>query len=165
MTAPVAHNAGDGGDDRRGETPTERLDRNWDELLQELRVTQTGVQVLTGFLVTLPFQARFATLTGAQRSLYLVVLLLSATATGLIIAPVSAHRILFRRHRKATLVTMGDVASKAGLAVLAVAVAGVVLLVFDVVLGAGAAAVAAAATLAFYVGAWLVVPLLLRRER
>ena len=152
-------------DDGRGETSNARLDRNWEELLQELRVTQTGVQVLTGFLVTLPFQARFATLSGPQRTLYLVVLVLSATATGLIIAPVSAHRILFRRRRKATLVTMGDVASKAGLAVLAVAVAGVVLLVFDVVVGAGAAAVAAAATLTFYVVAWLVVPLLLRRER
>ena len=91
--------------------------------------------------------------------------MLSATSTGLIIAPVSAHRILFRRRRKATLVTMGDMASKAGLAVLAVAVAGVVLLVFDVVVGAGAAAVAATATLGFYVVAWLVVPLLLRRER
>ena len=68
-------------DDGRGRPSNERLDRNWEELLQELRVTQTGVQVLTGFLVTLPFQARFTTLTGPQRTLYLVVLLLSATAT------------------------------------------------------------------------------------
>ena len=139
------------------------MDRNWDELLQELRVTQTGVQILTGFLLTLPFQARFSDLTTGQRRLYLLVLCLSTVATGLIIAPVSAHRILFRRRRKGALVRMGDWSSKAGLAVLAVAVTGVVLLVFDVVLGSTAATVAAGVTFTFFVIVWLVLPLTLRR--
>jgi hypothetical protein len=151
-------------DDGRSETPTERLDRNWNELLQELRVTQTGVQILTGFLLTLPFQARFSRLSAFDRHLYLVVLLLAATATALLIAPVSAHRILFRRRRKATLVTLGDVSAKVGLSVLALTVAGVVLLVFDVVLGLEPAVVTSVATLGLIVGLWLGVPLLLRRN-
>jgi len=114
-------------------------------------------------LLTLPFQSRFPDLTTGQRNLYLLVLALSTVATGLIIAPVSAHRILFRHRRKGALVRMGDWASKAGLAVLAVAVTGVVLLVFDVVVGRTAATVAAAATFSFFVVVWLLVPLALRR--
>src|SRR3954471_17419414 len=82
---------------RRG-TPTARLDRNWGDLLQELRVVQTGVQLLTGLLLTVPFQARFGDLTGPQRVLYLVVFSLSASSPGLLIAPVALHRALFRQH-------------------------------------------------------------------
>src|SRR3712207_4786869 len=81
--------------DGRHETPAERSDRNWNGLLQELRVTQTGVQILTGFLLTLPFQERFEDLDGYQRTLYLVLVLLAILTTGLITAPVSLHRILF----------------------------------------------------------------------
>src|SRR5690606_22121652 len=73
-----------GGD--RHETPTERLDRNWNEILQELRVTQTGIQILTGFLLTVPFQSRFADLTATQRVVYLVLVLLAAVTTGLMVA-------------------------------------------------------------------------------
>src|SRR5215211_3548051 len=91
-----------------GESERERINRNWDELLQELRVTQTGVQILTGFLLTLPFQQRFALLDQFQVAVFCVAVLLSATATALIVAPVSYHRLLFRQRRKALLVSASD---------------------------------------------------------
>ena len=83
---------GDGGDPRpeRHETPAERMDRNWNELLQELRVTQTGVQILSGFLLTLPFQSRFAELDGQQRTIFLVAVALSTIATALLVSPASS---------------------------------------------------------------------------
>src|SRR5690349_5468234 len=89
-------------DDRvgRDETPLERADRDWNELLQELRVVQTGVQLLTAFLLTLPFTQRFAELDPVHVNLFVGVVLLAATATGLLIAPVSLHRHLFRQRRK-----------------------------------------------------------------
>src|SRR3954469_6477486 len=88
----------------RGETPLQRLDRNWADLLQELRVVQTGVQLLTGFLLTLPFQSKFDELSDAQQAVYLTTVALSVAATGFLIAPVAAHRILFRRHARHVLV-------------------------------------------------------------
>jgi len=95
--------AGTGGY-RREEDEAERLDRNTNELLQELRVAETGVQVLFAFLLTLVFQARFDTTTLVERRVYFGTLLLSAAAVCLLIAPVSIHRLLFRQHRKPQIV-------------------------------------------------------------
>ncbi|QTE31486.1 sodium:proton antiporter [Pengzhenrongella sicca] len=134
------------------------MDRNWNELLQELRVTQTGAQILTGFLLTLPFQQRFADLTSFQRGVYLALVLLAALTTGLIVAPVSLHRVLFRRHLKSQLVTAADHLALVGLAALALAVAGTTLLVFDVVVGRVAALVAGGGVLVMLAIFWLVVP-------
>ena len=86
--------------DGRDETPLERLDRNWDELLQELRVTQTGVQILTAFLLTVPFTNGFSQLDGFQRDCYLVVLCGSVLTTALLMAPVAYHRVLFRQRQR-----------------------------------------------------------------
>src|SRR6201993_1970983 len=83
----------------RSETEAQRLDRNWVSLLQELRVVQTGVQLLTGFLLTLPFQQRFDILNTTMRVIYLVTVGCSVAATILLEAPVAMHRLLFRRHR------------------------------------------------------------------
>ena len=83
----------------RDETEAERLDRNWSSLLQELRVAQTGVQLLTGFLLTLPFQQRFTELDGTMRTMYLITVACSIGSTVLLVAPVGMHRVLFRRHR------------------------------------------------------------------
>jgi hypothetical protein len=88
----------------RGETELERLDRNWNSLLQELRVVQTGVQLLTGFLLTLPFQQRFDVLGEHMRVVYLATVGFSVGATVFLIAPVAMHRLLFRRHRLQVLV-------------------------------------------------------------
>src|SRR5436305_7711810 len=89
----------------RSETETQRLDRNWNSLLQELRVVQTGVQLLTGFLLTLPFQQRFNVLDPPMRNLYLATVGCSVGATVLLVAPVGMHRLLFRRHRLQVLVS------------------------------------------------------------
>src|ERR1700712_4015200 len=84
----------------RNETTVQRLDRNWTDLLQELRVVQTGVQFLTGFLLTLPFQQRFWQLSSRQHDLYLASVSASVVATAFLQAPVSVHRALFRRHQR-----------------------------------------------------------------
>src|SRR3954462_12404947 len=81
----------------RNETGMQRLDRNWAELLQELRVLQTGVQLLTGFLLTLPFQSRFATLSAFDQPVYLLPVALAVASPGWLIAPVGLPRGLFRR--------------------------------------------------------------------
>jgi hypothetical protein len=146
----------------RHETPTERLDRTWDELLQELRVTQTGVQLLAGFLLTLPFQQRFAEITQQQRIAYLVALGSAILATTLLVAPVSAHRLMFRRHAKAQLVGLADLSARAGLSTLAVSVTSATFLIFDVVVGRGAALTAVTVAVVVFVVNWLVVPLVVR---
>ena len=109
------------------ETKAEQLDRNWGELLQELRVTQTGVQLLTGFLLSLPFQQRFALATHQERVIYLCVVLLSSCAC--VLAPVSMHRIVFRHHEKGPLVASASLMAQAGLASLGVALSGVAMLI------------------------------------
>ncbi|WP_169166067.1 DUF6328 family protein [Cellulomonas taurus] len=149
--------------DGRRETVDERMDRNWNELLQELRVAQTGVQILTGFLLTVPFQSRFTELDGYQRSVCLVLVVLAITATALIVAPVSLHRVLFRRHRKESLVAHADRLAQAGLAALALVLGGSALLLFDIVLGRAAGVVAGATVLLVLAVLWVVVPVRLAR--
>ena len=137
----------------------QRLDRNWGELLQELRVVQTGVQLLTGFLLTLPFQARFAALTPGQRRLYLGVLTLSTVATVLLVAPVPAHRLLFRQHERELLVTLGHRCALVGCALLGFAVAGVAVLMFQLVESDTAGWLAGGGLLATMLLLWVVLPL------
>jgi hypothetical protein len=145
-----------------GESPEERRNRNWAEILQEIRVAQTGVQLLTAFLLAIPFQSRFTSLTDAQEWLYLAVVLLSVTATGLLVMPVSLHRAMFRKKEKETLVRMANRIAQAGLATFALAVAGVVLLVFDVTKGMPAGVIAAGAALVFLSVLWALVPAITR---
>jgi O-antigen/teichoic acid export membrane protein len=150
-------------EDARHETPTERLDRNWADLLQEVRVVQTGVQFLTGFLLTLPFQQRFAQLTAEQKGLYLATAAASVVATAFLQAPVSVHRALFRRHQRRRAVLVAHRTAVVGIAFLAAAVVGVVTMIFDVVAGTAVAAVAAAATAVLLTTLWLALPWSLRR--
>jgi len=152
--------------EERHETPAERLDRNWSELLQELRVTQTGIQILTGFLLILPFQARFATVSPFLVGVFLAAVLLAALATALVLAPVAAHRLLFRRHEKDVLVNLGGAMAKAGLICLAVTVGLVATLVVGVVVSETAGIVTGICALLAFALLWVVVPLSLsRRER
>jgi hypothetical protein len=141
----------------------ERLIRNWNELLQELRVMQTGVQILTGFLLTVPFSARFHTLEHHQRMLYLGVLVAAVLTTCVIVAPVAYHRILFRRRKREWLVGMADLCARLGLGGLGVVSAAVVLLVFDIVAGPVAAWIASALVAVVFVLVWFAVPRLARR--
>jgi hypothetical protein len=152
-------------DDGRNETLTQRSDRNWVELLQELRVMQTGVQILTGFLLTVPFQARWNDITAGQQRFYLVITALSAVTTGLVIAPVALHRALFRNRLKPELVTVADRMTRFALVLLALLVAGVVGLVFDVVVGQVAAIVGIVVSLLLLIALWLVLPLQVKRRR
>jgi hypothetical protein len=147
----------------RDETEAERLDRNWSSLLQELRVTQTGVQLLTGFLLTLPFQQRFTMLDPAMRAVYLITVGCSIGATVLLIAPVGMHRVLFRRHRLDAIVSVSHACAIAGLILLGAALTGVAVVVFDAVIGRTGAWIAGGCTLAAFVGLWFVIPLPLRR--
>ncbi|MFC7849172.1 DUF6328 family protein [Arthrobacter sp. NPDC057388] len=119
----------------RNETREEQLDRNWMELIQELRVLQTGVQILAGFLLTLPFQQRFETLDDFQVILYLVNVALAALTTAFILLPVSVHRRLFRKRLKATLVASADNITKIALGGVAALSVGTAALVFDVTAG------------------------------
>src|SRR6266850_731397 len=93
---------------RRAEASSIRFDRQWSELLQELRVMQTGVQVLTGFLLTIPFQQRFTTLNRVERGHYIAAAVLAVVSTLFLIAPVAMHRLLFRRHVRDRLVARGQ---------------------------------------------------------
>ena len=143
----------------RSETQSERLDRNWSSLLQELRVTQTGVQLLTGFLLTLPFQARFAQLGDDLHTVYLMTVVCSLAATVLLVAPVAMHRLLFRRHRLNTVVAVTHRCAYAGLLLLGTALTGVAIVVFGAVLGTTAAAVAGVLTAVAMLFAWVAFPL------
>src|SRR3712207_1270171 len=141
------------------ETQKERTTRRWNEMLQELRVAQTGVQVLTGFLLTVPFSQRFPDLDTVQRTAYLVVVSSSILAAGLLIAPVAFHRVLFGRHENEWLVEAANVSARAGLTTLGVTMSGVMFLVFDVVLGRTPAVVATSITVVVLAGLWLALPL------
>ncbi|MEV6768845.1 DUF6328 family protein [Nocardia sp. NPDC051030] len=153
-----ADRSGPPGPDGRHETDAERLDRNWSSLIQELRVVQTGVQVLTGFLLTLPFQNRFAELPAAMRWLYLGIVAASITATVCLIAPVAAHRMLFRRHRIENVVTAAHRYAIAGLGLLGIALTGVAILIFHTVAGVWAAVVAGVIFAALFAAVWVLHP-------
>ena len=143
----------------RDETEAQKLDRNWNELLQELRVSQTGVQVLTGFLLTLPLQPAFARITTLERNLYVAAISLSILATGLLVAPVSMHRVLFRKRRKESLVEVGNWVAKGGLVALALASATVAAFVFSLVFTETVGLWVGSTTLVLFGLAWLVLPL------
>lgn len=124
-------------DEGRDETPEERADRNWIEVLQELRVMQTGTQILTGFLLALAFQPAFADLDAGQRTFYLWLVVLSALASIVALAPVAVHRVLFRRGAKPEVVSLGHVCLMIALVTVSALLLSVVAFVFDVVLGHG----------------------------
>lgn len=147
----------------RSETEAERLDRNWSSLLQELRVTQTGVQLLTGFLLTLPFQDRFTLLSHEMRVVYLITVVCSLGATVLLVAPVGMHRMLFRRHKLRPLVSAAHRFAIYGLLLLGAALTGVATVVFAAVVNQKTGVIAGVVTGVLIVGAWVAYPLWMRR--
>lgn len=150
----------------RPEGPLERADRNMSELLQELRVAQTGVQILFAFLLTLVFQPRFADIDEIQRWTYVITLMLSVVTAGLLVAPAAAHRVTFRRGVKIETVQLGHRLFTAGLATLAFTLTGGVLLVLDVSVGRWFAVPTAVVVLLVLLGLWFLLPLpLLRHAR
>lgn len=149
----------------RNETPAERADRNWNEVLQELRVLQTGTQILTGFLLALAFQPAFSDLDDPQRVIYLTLIVLSAISAIVALAPVALHRILFRRRAKGWVVRYGHWALLTALLTVSLLLAGVVAFVFDVVLGWTAAALTSGALVGLILVLWVVVPVAIRLRR
>ena len=148
----------------RDETDTERLDRNLVELLQEVRVVQTGVQVLFAFLLTVPFSARFDAITDFQRGAYFTALVGAAAASVLLIAPTALHRVLFRLGQKEYMVEVSNRLTLGGLLSTAVAMIAAMLLVSDVMFGMGVAVVIAVATTIAFGALWAALPLRRRRD-
>jgi hypothetical protein len=153
------------GDQERQETEAEQADRNFNELLQELRVSQTGVQILFAFLLTIPLQARFTTLDEYHRDVFVAALLFSSLATACIIAPVAYHRVMFRKHMKTSVVTAASRLASAGLVFLGLAIVASVYLVLDLVLGRSPATWMAAVLAGVLVTLWLVMPYLALLQR
>jgi hypothetical protein len=154
----------DGGTDDWGrhETPEERADRRWGDLLQELRVAQTGVQILFGFLLTVVFQQRFSQLSDTDRHIYIVTVVLGAATTGALVSPVAMHRLLTGRRLKDETVTMASRLTVLGLLLLLCTMASSMLLVLRLATHGGGAVWLVAAMVAWFVLCWLVLPLLTR---
>jgi hypothetical protein len=148
----------------RNETDVERADRNWLELIQELRVAQTGIQVLAGFLLTLPFSSRFGEISDRHRDMFLVAFSLAVITIGLMTAPVSLHRVLFAKNEKQTLVRIGAFFAKVGLLSLGLTLVAVVILIFGVVVNDTVGFVAGALVFTFYTLAWVVLPVVVLRR-
>jgi hypothetical protein len=143
---------------RPGETEAERDDRNLIELLQELRVAGLGVQVLFGFLLSLPFTNRFVELGPPQRGLYVASLLLAAISTALLLGPVAYHRLVFRHHQKERLVRDANIMAIGGLAAVGLAISSAVLLVVSYVDKGLPAVIITAFVACLFVGLWFVLP-------
>lgn len=148
----------------RKESEAERLDRNYLEILQELRVLQAGMQILFAFLLSLVFQSRFEDTTDRQRDIYIVTLVCAAIATACLIAPVPFHRLVFRRGMKDDLIVAANRYVFAGLIFLFLSMAGAIMLVLDFLVGPGTAITVTAVLAAVFVVLWLVLPLVSRAD-
>ena len=145
--------------DPRDETQAEQDDRNLLELLQELRVAGLGVQVLFGFLLSLPFTSQFKQLDGGDRDLYVACLLLAAVATALLLGPVAYHRLVFRQGQKEKLVKAANVMAILGLITVGLSISASVLLVAGFVAGYGTGSVIAGVVLVMFGLLWFAFPL------
>lgn len=143
----------------REESEDERLDRNLGELLQELRVALPGVQVLFAFLLAVPFQQHFTEITPFQEKVYFATLLCTAISAALLISPTAYHRLTFHLQQKRELVFISNRLSIAGLAFLALAMTGAIVLITDVLFGAAVTAIFGVAAATMFVTLWGVLPL------
>ena len=149
--------------DGRDETENQRMDRNWNDILQELRVTQTGTQILSGFMLTLPFQARFSQLDAFEHGVYVALVMFAAVTIVLGLAPVNLHRALFRHRLKPSVVSFGHRALRAQLVGVSLIVVGTVLLVLDIAVGRRAGILGASLVLVLLIAA-ATIPRLIRRH-
>jgi hypothetical protein len=149
---------------RRNETAEERADRNFDDLLQELRVSQNGTQILFAFLLTVPFSNGFKTVTTFQRDVYFSALLLAGMSAAMLIAPAAMHRLLFRRGLKEQLVRAAARVTLGGQIVLILAVTASVFLIGDYLYGVVPGALVAVGMAAYWSVWFLVVPVSIRRR-
>jgi uncharacterized protein involved in cysteine biosynthesis len=143
----------------REESEQERVDRNLQEMLGELRVALPGVQVLFAFLLVVPFNQRFGQVTDFQKTLYLITLLFTTASTICLIAPTAHHRLEFRQQDKENIVRTGNWIVVVGLGMLAVAMTGAVLLVTDYLWGTTTTIAAAGGVALGFLVLWYVIPL------
>jgi Family of unknown function (DUF6328) len=148
----------------RDESQPERLDRNTVELLNELRIAGTGIQVMFAFLLVVPFNTGWKQVDGFERTVYFVTLLMVALAAFLLMAPPIHHRILFRHGEKPFLIRIGNYMAIGGMVCLGLGFVGILVLISDVVVGGAAPAVVGALALALVAGLWFVLPLVRREE-
>ncbi|WP_245790823.1 DUF6328 family protein [Streptomyces monashensis] len=146
----------------RDESEEERADRMWGELIQEVRVAQTGVQILFGFLLTVVFQQRYATLAHADRVIYIVTVVLGASATGALIGPVSLHRLVSGRRVKPQAVRIASRLTFVGLLLLLMTTTSALLLILRVATHGSEVTWLVAGVVAWYLVCWYVVPLWIR---
>jgi hypothetical protein len=151
-------------DSGRPESEEERADRNLSDLLQELRVALPGVQVLFAFLLTVPFTQRFSQLNEVQKDIYFGVMMCIALATVLLVAPTAGHRILFRRQQKEYIVTLSNNLALGGLALLAIAICGVIALISDFIFGTTAAITSTIVMAVAFAAFWFVGPIIRRQN-
>ncbi|HEX6955613.1 MAG TPA: DUF6328 family protein [Agromyces sp.] len=163
---PASETLSEDGDPRevRRETPGERLDRKWNDLLQELRVVMTGTQLITGFLLAVAFQPKFAELEAREITLYLVLVVLATTATMLGLAPVILHRQLSGQKQKERVVRIANGLLLSLLVVVSLVAAGVAMLIFDVTVSREAGWLAGAVSVVLLLLFWIVVPRIGKRE-
>ena len=157
MTTDPAEERDPAGRGRR-EEENERLDRELMELINELRVALTGVQILFAFLLTVPFTQRFAKVTEFQRHLFFATLLAAAVSVLLLIAPTARHRLLFRQHDKERIVVSSNRYAIAGMATLAAAMTGAVMLITDLLFHKTTVTWVTATLAALFVLLWFVMP-------
>jgi uncharacterized protein DUF6328 len=142
----------------KAETEKQRWDRNFSDLLQELRVAQTGVQILFAFLLTLPFSSGFPKTSAFQKDVFVVALMTAAFATAMIISPVAFHRALFRQGRKPELVRHAHRMATGGLAFMLISMVSSILLITDYLLNIWAATVLSIIAGAWFLTFWAVIP-------
>jgi hypothetical protein len=151
--------------DREDEDSGKKLDRHWNELLQELRLAQTGTQILFAFLLGIAFQNQFHSADAFTHNVYACTLIASALAVALFLAPVAFHRVLYRQGMRDRLVTIADRLTRAGLVCLVAAICGGVLIALDVVLARPLAIILVCLVLAWFVAFWLAIPAYVRHLR
>lgn len=144
---------------QRDESEAQRLDRNYNEQLQELRVAETGVQILFAFLLSIAFQQRFHSIDNVMRTIYVVTLICAAIAAALFIAPVAVHRGIFRKHRKDELVAYTAKLAAWGLAFLCLAMLGSICLIIDFVVGPLAAGIITGCGAVVFASLWWLMPM------
>ena len=148
----------------REETPEQRADRMWDDMLQEVRVSQTGAQILFGFLLSVAFTPRFADLGAFDKALYVITMTLGASATGALIAPVAFHRFLSGHDLKPELIKVAARLISVGLVLLALTIGSALLLLLRTATGNDALAwILATLVTGWFATAWLALPWIVLR--
>ena len=137
----------------------EDLDRELIELLNELRVTLPGVQVLFAFLLIVPFSQQFEEINDLQKYAYLVALTFTALGSAFLIAPTPYHRIRWRDQDKDAMLRLANRLALAGTVCVAIAMPCALFFVTDFLFKSPVPALLAALVIGVIVTFWYALPL------